>query len=235
MRTQTGFSLLETVIAMAISVLLLVMMEKMFLAQQTNLQHQLAWMTINNKFYFAREIITKAVRTAGFIGCRKLTKTFSDRYPMLLTPDNAIEVKTNTYLLVTRRYKPISRVKNDHKHYLIADCQHAEVTEVDQSLKYQYQSSAQFFVFEQNNFYLQKSSLYLQDESGKSDEVISGIDFIDVSLDKNILTIFLILNNDKNINAMPQSLDVNRQMHRFLDGKLHKLFQINIFLREQDG
>lgn len=225
---------METMMAMTIAMILLVMMEKIFLTQQQYLQRYLAVMTIQNKFYFVREIFNKLVRQAGFIGCRRLTQSFSESHPILITKDNLIELETQKDFLVTRSFKPVNQILDDNRVYMIADCQHAELIVPHQTLKYQYQSNAQFYVYEENHFYLKRNSIYLQDHSGKSDEVITGVDAIQVFLDHNVLTIDMIINNEKNINAQPQTIKINKQAYYFTDGKLHRPFKMMIALREKD-
>ncbi len=154
LNAEPGVTLIECMVAILISSLVLSSLTVLYIATQKNLERQEALMTIQENSRVALHILDSAIKTAGYIGCARLTNDFPFTSDMVLNEKNKIQsymhgqIKPGSDAITIMRANPINDnlVINmvDHlhvtisadlsfdkrNHALIADCESAELFRV---------------------------------------------------------------------------------------------------------
>lgn len=104
MKQISGLTLIELLISLTIAVGLLSMLTAIYLAAEKNMQWQTAESLLQQNANIAINILKKAIKTAGFIGCAKFTEDF----PILNHSDISFSSRTkinfpDTHTLVVER------------------------------------------------------------------------------------------------------------------------------------
>lgn len=150
-KTQ-GFSLIELLIALTISLLILIITTTIFLAVQNNLCLQNEMSYLQENIRLATQLLTSDIRMAGYIGCPKLTDGFPIKQfqSVELNPRNKITATNNS---VTVRHASVMHANLTQPIYnhseifltpeprfkagdilLITDCKNAEIFQVNKVL-----------------------------------------------------------------------------------------------------
>jgi hypothetical protein len=152
-RDKTGFSLVEFLIAITISILLLSGLIEWFLYCQHNFILQTAWINLKNNGKLAATIMQAEIKQAGNIGCAKLTKDFSiysDSYPYPLIASSKLRGGEHDITVMYAKYPPIPVLSPTQKDQiaiptfvhvqvgdvmLISDCEKAELVVIKDHIK----------------------------------------------------------------------------------------------------
>lgn len=144
-----GFTLVEILIAMTISLLLMGLLLEIFLASRRSFQLQCALLEIEENARKAIEILTSEIQKAGMIGCARLSQDFPivPFGPFTITVDNKLSgnsseitiryAEFNAAVLIKNMHNQINLTLNKSIHFakqdilLIADCTQAELFQVE--------------------------------------------------------------------------------------------------------
>jgi len=82
---ENGITLIELMIAMALGLFVLASLVVLYVSAEKNIMAQEALISIEENTQIAFQLLRKNIRTAGYIGCPSLTKTFSVKnYPLTI-------------------------------------------------------------------------------------------------------------------------------------------------------
>ena len=76
-----GFSLIETLIAVAISISFTLILTYSYMTIRRLYQLNQNMITMQNKAFIAQQLLSRDIRTAGFIGCERLTSSMELHHP----------------------------------------------------------------------------------------------------------------------------------------------------------
>jgi type IV pilus assembly protein PilW len=147
-----GVTLMEFMMAMVLSLILMSVLLQLYLYSQKSYQLQQAWYQLQRNGNLVGEMLTSAVRKAGYVGCVRVTENFPliPSQTHLLTMKNRLYVNAMNALIVRHASDQSVILKEkmtDNKrmvmgtevHFsageslLISDCKQAEIIEVAES------------------------------------------------------------------------------------------------------
>lgn len=250
-----GYSLIELLIALSLSVILLSGLVEVYLSVKNTYQKQTALSRLQENARLASIILTKNISMAGFVGCN--SKDFSDA---IIGDNNKITIKKAdenlTYL--TEDFLPntnIIKVENNpadknNPELVIADCSHYDlfdslkfgekIIEANKNFKHHYHKlDTTVSSFEKTEYFIDKTSrksksgnpiyaLYDRVNNGRKQELIENVNAMQIkySIGNSYLSADQISNWEK-------VLSVFITLKLLEDNNKERLWKIYIALKER--
>src|SRR5215208_309167 len=190
-----GFSLIEILMSISLSLILASLLFHILLISQKNYHYQIALHEIENHAQMVSTILHMELKKSGHIGCAHLSKSFLFISPLPFNDKNKLEIKNNR---LTVRYQEFPEVHlnsiskdltrldlSAETHYakndwmIISNCTHAELFQIEKimiysdhqlimptaALHYEFDKGAEVAPYIEHQYFIAKTNRKNQDHS----------------------------------------------------------------------